>query len=154
MAQTASAMSFKDCEVKYTTDGGTTWTDASGFASVVTVSGGERNSAEAYTFDGDVAIIGKGKRAPLNVTATVIYTEGSTDPFSVLLPYYQAGSSVGLRWTPRGLSSASGEWVYTSTYTGSVFKSLSYPAGEANSANPLTVQVTVLTPSIATSTQA
>lgn len=154
MAQTASAMSFKDCKVEYTTDGSTTWTDASGFASVVTVVGGERASADAYTFDGDVAIIGKGKRAPLTVTATVIYTEGSTDPFSVLLPYYQAGSSVGLRWTPRGLSSATGEWVYTTLYAGSIFKSLSYPAGAANSADPVTVELSVLTPSISTSTTA
>jgi hypothetical protein len=155
MAQTANAMTFKDCTVSYTTDGSTTWTDCSGFANSIAVTGGERASGEAYTFDGDTAILGKGKRAPLTVTMVAIYTEATTtDPAVALLPYYLAGTSVGLRWAPRGNAGATGETLYTTLYTGSVLKNLSYPAGAANSADPTTVELVVLTASIATSTQA
>lgn len=156
MAQTANAMSFKDCTISYTTDGSTTWTDMSGFANSIAISGGERASGEAYTFDGDTAILGKGKRAPLTVTVVAIYTEESTTaPYVALLPYYLAGTSVGLRWAPKGATGVStAEWLYTTLYTNSVFKNLAYPAGAANSADPTTVEIAILTPSISTSTQA
>jgi len=156
MGQTANGMTFKDCTVSYTTDGSTTWTDCSGFANSIAVSGGERASGEAYTFDGDTAIIGKGKRAPLTVTMVAIYTEtGTTDPYVALLPYYLAGTPVGLKWSPKGATGVStAEWVYTTLYSNSVFKNLSYPAGAANSADPTTVEMVLLTASIATSTQA
>jgi hypothetical protein len=156
MAQTANAMTFKDCTVAYTTDGSTTWTDCSGFANSIAVTGGERASGEAYTFDGDTAILGKGKRAPLTVTMVAIYTEESTTaPYVALLPYYLAGTAVGLKWVPKGVSGlATNEWVYTTLYSNSVFKNLAYPAGAANSADPVAVEMVLLTASIATSTQA
>lgn len=153
MAQTASAITFKDCQVWYSTDGSTTWTDCSGFASEVAVTGGERVTGEAYTFDGDTAIIGQAKRGPLSITATMVYTEGATDPTGVLRDYYTAGSSIALRWSPRGLvAGLTGENVYTSAFTYARIKNLGYPAGAANSGDPLVVALDIVTPSITKTT--
>lgn len=154
MAQTASAISFKDCKVEYSTDGSTTWTDCSGFASEVSVSGGERATGEAYTFDGDVPIIGQAKRGPLTISLTMVYTESTAEPTGVIRPYYEAGSSLGLRWSPRGLASGTGENLYTSAFAYSRIKNISYPVGTSDKGDPLVIKLDVITPSIAKSTSA
>jgi hypothetical protein len=148
MAQTANATSFKDNRVEYSTDGSTTWTDCSGFANEVTVSGGERKSGEAYTFDGDTAVLGKGKRAPLTVSATFLYTETTSEPFGVLMPYYEAGSALALRWCPKGLVAGTGELLFTTGFTSSFIKLLGYPVGNADSGDPLVIKLDLLTPSV------
>lgn len=158
MAQTASAITFKDCKVEFSTDGSTTWVDCSGFATEVAIDGGERITANAYTFDGDVAIIGKGKREPVSITATMVYTEGATDAFSQLMPYFEStagSSSISLRWTPKGLiTGTTGENQFTSQYAGSVLKHIEYPNGSAESADPVVIRVVVESPAISRGTSA
>ena len=152
MAQTANAITFKDAKIEYTTNG-TSFVDMSGHASLIEESGGDRKTSEAYTYDGDTAIIGKGKREPRTVTATVIYTEETADPYLTLLPYFDAGSSVGFRWSPKGLiTGTTGEYLYTTQFASSAFKSLSHPAGNPESGEVTVVKAVVITPAVTTST--
>lgn len=152
MAQTTTAISAKDLSVSYTTDG-TTFVDMSGYAGSVSIEGGERMMGEFYTFDGQTAIITTGKIKPLTITVMTVYDETSTGPYPVLLPYWVAGSSVGLRWSPKGLiSGTTGEWVYTSQYAYSKIVNLGYPGGEASSPDAITMEMTIQCATITTST--
>ena len=51
-----------------------TYTDISGYASIVSVPEQTRITGEAYTFEGDIAIIHGGKRQPIPVQVSIIYT--------------------------------------------------------------------------------
>jgi len=143
MAQTANAISLKDCKVEVSTNG-STWTDISGFATSVEVGGGDRQTAEAYTFDGDTAIVASGKREPVEVTVKVVYTEGTSEPFETVCAAYEAGSDFYVRWSPKG--GQAGEFLFTSGK--GIIKSLTYPQGEAGSGDPVLVEFTLVTPSI------
>lgn len=152
MAQMTTAISAKDLSVSYTTDG-TNFTDMSGYAGTVSIEGGERMLGEFYTFDGQTAIITTGKIQPLTITVMVVYDETATAPYPVLLPYWVAGSSVGLKWSPKGLvSGTTGEWVYTSQFAYSKIVTLGYPGGEASSPDAITMEMTVQCATITTST--
>jgi hypothetical protein len=154
MAQTANGISLKDAKTEFSTDG-TNWVDISGWSSEFTIAGGKRKTAEANTFDGDTPIIGKGKRAAITATATIIYTEVTTDPFLTLLPYYLAGSAVALRASPRGLvGGLTGEYQYATTFAGSVLDELLPPAGKADAATPATAKISVTAAGYTTSTSA
>lgn len=152
MAQTTGSLSMKDCSVAYTTDG-TNYNDFSGYAGSVTITGGERTANEFYTFDGVGPIVTLGKQEPLEITVTTIYTEETTGPYLILLPYWNAGSSVGLRWSPRGLvSTTTGELVYTTGFAYSRIRQLGYPSGEANAAEPITMEMVIRASAVTTST--
>lgn len=152
MAQMTTAISAKDLSVAYTTDG-TNFTDFSGYAGTVTIEGGDHMTSEFYTFDGSLPIITLGKIEPMTITVTVLYDETGTGPYLTLLPYWLAGSSVGLRWSPKGLiSGTTSEYVYTTTFANSKIQSLGYPGGEASSAEPITLDMILRVGSISTST--
>ena len=84
MAQTTGAVVFTGALIEYTIDGGTTYTDISGFGKVVTVEGGERNRGEYFTADGDTPILKAGKRTKQTVTVDAVYTVTLTDPYKVI----------------------------------------------------------------------
>lgn len=152
MAQMTTAISAKDLSVAYTTDG-TNFVDFSGYAGTVTIDGGDHMTSEFYTFDGNLPIITLGKIEPIEITVTVAYDEAAAGPYPVLLPYWLAGSSIGLKWSPKGLiSGTTGEWVYTSVFGNSKIMSLGYPGGEASSADPITLDMVIRCGSITTST--
>jgi len=67
MAQTTDYLSGVATKVEISTDGGSAWSDISGSSNVVTPSPQSRMSGEAYTFDGDTALVGFGKREPMDV---------------------------------------------------------------------------------------
>ena len=74
MPQTTGGLSAVNAQVEVSTNG-SAWTDISGSSNKVEPSGGERQSGEAYTHDGDVAIITGGKREPIELTLSFVYTE-------------------------------------------------------------------------------
>lgn len=143
MAQTTGGLSFKEVEVGISTNG-SSWTDTSGFAASVEIGGGDRQTGEVYTFDGDTAIITSGKREPLEVTIKVVYTEGGSDPFEVVRAAYEAGSSLYVRWSPKG--GETGEFMFTSS--AGVVTNAPYPTGEAGSGDPTMIEFTVKVASI------
>lgn len=143
MAQTTSAISFKNCKVEISTNG-TSWTDISGVATGVEVGGGDRQTGEAYTYDGDTAIITTGKREPLEITVKTVYTEGTSEAYETVRAAYEAGTSLYIRWSPRGGSAGNFQFATDAgVVTGAV-----YPVGEAGSGDPVVVGFTVKTPKV------
>lgn len=143
MAQTTAAISFKDVKLEGSPNN-SDWTDYSGFASSVTVDGGERATGVKYTFDGDTAILRSAKRGPLIVTVNIAYTEGAAGPTEVIRAIYEAGSEYYLRFSPKGGDQA--EFLYTTA--AGVVKNPLYPGGEAESPDPTMVDIVLETPSI------
>ncbi len=143
MAQTTGAISFKDVKVEISPDN-SVWTDISGFASTITVDGGERATGVKYTFDGDTAILRSAKRGPLTITTNIAYTEGASDPTEVIRAIYEAGSDFYERWSPKGGDST--EFLYTSD--AGVVKSPLYPSGDAESGDPVMVDFVLETPKV------
>jgi hypothetical protein len=147
MAQTTGGMSASNMYVGYSTNG-TAYTEASGGSNSIQVSGGERTTGAAYTFDGDTAIIKGGKRAPITVTWRGIYSPDADEIFSVAQTAYEAGSAFYLRWSPGG--GDAGDLGYTTTV--GIIKSLTYPGGEVDSGDPILTEVVLECASITEST--
>ncbi len=145
MAQTTEGISFVDAQVEYSTDG-VAFADISGWANTVEPSGGERSSGEAYTADGDIAILTFGKRAPVDIAYNCQFTEGATDPFERLRGYHQTadGAQVVFRWSPAG-GAGTGKIAFTGT--GKITEA-PWLGGDAASADPLSFSATVRTAEI------
>lgn len=147
MAQTTTAMSFAAANIGFSNDG-SSWTDASGYAGMVQVEGGERVTGAAYTADGDTAIIKAGKRGPLTVRARIVYTEAADEGYDDANDAYEAGSAFYLRWSPGG--GASGDLGYTTS--AGYIKQPVYPSGDVESGDPITVEVVLECASVTEST--
>ena len=143
MAQTTAAISFGDCKVEVSPDN-SNWTDISGFSSTVTLDGGERMTGTKFTFDGDTAILRSGKRGTLTATINLAYTEGASDPVEVIRAIYEAGSDYYARWSPKGGDQA--EFLYTTD--AGVVKQPLYPSGDAESPDPVMVDLVLETPAV------
>lgn len=148
MAQTTVGTSFKDAKIETSTNG-TTWTDISGFATSVDLDGGDRQTSEAYTFDGDTAIITKGKREPIEVTVSIVYSEGVSDPQASVVSAYEAGTDLYVRWTPKGATTGNKNYTGKGTVTTNP-----YPKGEADGGDTLLTEFTLITPAITVGTAA
>ena len=98
MAQTTGATTARAATVGVSSDG-SSWTDISGFAMSVTGQSQDRMSGEVYTFDGDTAIIGAGKREPEEIEISYVYTEGGSDPFEVIRAVFENATAYYFRWT-------------------------------------------------------
>ncbi|MDR3572856.1 MAG: hypothetical protein P4L50_03260 [Anaerolineaceae bacterium] len=143
MTQTLSGMSFVNTKIEMSTNG-TIWTDISGFANQIKVDGGDRDTGEAYTFNGDKAIVTAGKRKPTNLKCLAIYTEGLSDPSEILRGCYEAASPIYLRWSPKGGNSGNFQFVSDP----GIVTSEPYPDGEAKTADPIVIDFTIATPGI------
>lgn len=149
MAQTTDQNTFVDAHIEFSDDG-SAWDDISGFSSEIALSGGDRNSGEVYTAEGDTPIIGAGKRTPIDVEVTVVYTEGTADPFETVRALYETdgGGDAYLQWVPRG--DTVGNFMFT---TGKgIITSFMYPNGPVEPGDPQTVKFTLKVPAIAKST--
>lgn len=145
MAQTTNAVTFTGAEIEYTTDGGTTYIDISGFAKVVTVEGGERNSGQYYTADGDTAIIKGGKRVPVTVTYNIAYTAQTADPYDLIRDehFTAGGGDVMLRFSPGG--GATGDFQYVTNVNNHVLKNIIDPQGDVEPGDIITIDIIVET---------
>jgi hypothetical protein len=119
-------------------DDGTNFTDMSGTANAVNVSGFNRQSGEAYSFDGDHPVIGHGKREPLEVEVNMIYTELAAEMFFLTWAEFDAddGHDYWIRWVPKV-----GGSTYT-TDTGILLACLP-PNAEAAPGDPLVASLTL-----------
>lgn len=142
MAQTTDAMSMRDGKLEYSLNG-SSYDEISGEANSVAVSGGERQTGEAYTFEGDVAIITKGKRQPQDVSVNLIYTETAGNPYEDLRTAYEAGNNIWVRWSPAGGNS--GDKTYTAT---GPITSCPPPVGESGSPDAVLITFVVRTPEV------
>lgn len=142
MAQ-ATGISAKDTYVAISTDN-SNWTDISGFASVVEPGGGDRKSGEYYTFDTDVAGLSRGKREPIDLKVSIVYTEGVSDAWATINSAYENNTALYVRWSPKG--NTTGNNRYTSS--AGIVTSCIYPKGEAESADTVLCEATVRVASV------
>ena len=142
MPQTTGGISFVNAKVEYGTASGS-FTDISGWANTVEVSGGDRASGEVYTVDGDTGIVTFGKRAPVDVTYMCVFTEGATDPFEKFRGFHQTadGTQIRLRWSPQG-GAGTGKIAFTGT---GKITAPPWLGGDAASPDPLTFSFTMRT---------
>jgi len=120
---------------------GSTWNDISGVANAVTVSGGDRITGEAFTADGDRPIVLFGKLNPLDVECKIVYSEVTTEAFTLLEPLYVAGTNLRLRWAPGG--NATGNYRYVTDTTN--LTAFGYPGGEVQDGAPILLDMSVKT---------
>jgi hypothetical protein len=145
MAQTTGGMSGV-VGVVQVSNNNSDWSSISGSANTVTPSGFARQSAEAYTFDGDEAIIGKGKREPLELEVGIVYTELDGEAFDLVWDEFDAegGDDLWVRYSPGG--GDTGDWGWTTT-TGTITACLP-PTTEAAGGNVIVGAFTVRCASI------
>jgi len=136
MAQTTGGMSPTNMSV-WTSPDGSTWTDVSGYANSVELDGGERETGNAYTFDGDTAIIKAGKRAPITVTVRGVYTETADEFYDEVVDAYEAGTDFYIRWSPGG--GDAGDLGYTTS--AGIVKNAPYPTGATDDATPVMTEL-------------
>lgn len=105
MAQTTNQVSIACGQLEISTDG-SAWTDISGEAQSISQPEQTRMTGEAYTLDGDYALPGGGKRQPMEITATIIYTEVDAEAYQVTRNRFELTSSCGenfwIRYSPAG----------------------------------------------------
>lgn len=148
MTQTTGATTASVAKLEISSDG-STWTDVSGEAMSIEGMEQTRTSSEAYTFDGDTAIILEGKREPMEITLNVTYTEGASGVFEVVRGLFETyGSRCYIRWSPKG--GQTGEFQFTSS--AGVVSSFIYPQGEAGSADVIPCTFTIRNPKVTKST--
>lgn len=133
-------ISFSNARIEISFDG-TTYTDISGQANQLEVSGGDRQTSDAFIFSQDYPDIITGKREALQVRVNLYYDEANTN-FTNVENAYLNGSLVYLRWSPRG--GASGQFRYDCN---GYIQAFTYPAGQAN-AEPVMAGFTIRTPRV------
>lgn len=132
--QTTDGMSFSDAHFAYQIENDDpSPVDASGFMTSVDFSGYEVQTGEAYTGNGQTAILTAGKTSPAEITVNSIYTEKADDPTDKLWAAKEAKKRVRFLWYPKG--NAQGNWEWASEY--GYLTSVTPPKGEASSADPI-----------------
>lgn len=147
--QTTGAISAVDAELEVSADG-STWVDISGSANKVEVPEQKRATGVAYTFTGDVGIVTPGKREPVEATISGLYTEQNAELFETIRPWFQSGSRVYFRYSPKGIG-ATGRTVFTASNDGStaggvIISALKYPDLDAGSADPVPAMFKLMVP--------
>jgi hypothetical protein len=143
MAQTTGALAAVDCKLEISTNG-SDWTDISGFSNKISPGGQNRMSGEAYTFDGDTAIVGAGKREPVEITVSIVYTEGAAEAFEVVRGQFETagGGALYVRFSPDG--GDVDDFLYTSD-AGEI-TNFNWPEPDAGNADPKLVEFSLKTP--------
>lgn len=149
MTQITGALSAVNAQVDYSANG-SSWTDVSGTYNKVAPGDSVRMSGAQYTFDGDGALVTYGKREPIEITFTFIYTEGASDVYKTLEDLHVAddGTALYLRWVPKGPTV--GNFVYSTGLC--KITNWKRPEVDSASADPLVCEFTVLTAGITRST--
>lgn len=149
MAQTSTTVSGVIARIEISADL-STWRDISGSAQSVQSTDQERASNEAYTLDGDTAIIATGKRQPIDLEFNIVYSDTSTEAYEVARAIFESGdtgSKVYVRWVPTGGSSGAVA-MYRTPITGSpaYITMFRYPAVDAAAPGPIMGMFRVRTP--------
>ena len=128
-------ISFKSALVEYTDDA-STYLDISGFMNTITVTGGDRATADFFSPGNATACLTWGKRASLNVAVNILYTEDDVEVAGVQRIAYEADHELnGYQWQPAG--AGVGNFIYTTSF-GAMLQH-PYPGGDAGSADALQI---------------
>ena len=135
MAQTTAQVSQACSKIEVSFDNCATFTDISGVSQSIEGLEQTRMSGEAYTFDGDYALITTGKREPMEVTVNIVYTETDAEGYEIVREQFEtSGCNVPLcvKYTPRG-AGAGNEAI---TLNGKLI-GFTYPMSDASSGDPI-----------------
>lgn len=149
MAQTSATVSGVIARIEISADL-TIWRNISGSAQSVQSTDQERASNEAYTLDGDTAIIATGKRQPIDLEFNIVYSDTSTEAYEVARAIFESGdtgSKVYVRWVPTGGADVASP-MYRTPITGSpaYITMFRYPAVDAAAPGPIMGMFRVRTP--------
>jgi hypothetical protein len=149
MAQTSGAISGTISRIEISTDL-TVWRDISGTITSVQNTEQSRNSGEAYTMDGDTAIITNGKRTPMELTFNLVYSESATESFEVSRAAFESASTgqpIYIRWVPAGTTTGTVS-LFRTPITGSPARltAVMYPSVDASAGGPVMGSFKVKTP--------
>jgi len=149
MAQTLTAMAAVDATVEVSVDG-TTWIDISGSANTVEPGSQTRMTGVAYVFEGDLGIVTSGKREPMEITVSALYTETAGETFETIRANFEAHTRIYFRYSPKGKGGA-GRAVYTASNNGIVagpviVSEFDWPESAADNADPVASSFTIMTP--------
>ena len=144
MAQTTRGLSGAAGTLSARINSTGTFSDISGSSQSVETVTLTRITGEAYTLEGNYALLTFGKIEPAEVKVNVIYTEATTEATMLLQGSWESDQVVELKWTPAG-SEASAD-----TYTTSAGKitAMDHPALDASSAGPIMCSFTLRVASI------
>lgn len=143
MAQMTGAISAKDAVIEYSTNG-SSWTAISGYGNKLEDTSQARKTGYTYTFDGDTAIITAGKREPLKIKLSFVYSEGGSEPFETLRALFEAATPIYIRWSAK--AAVTGNRRYTSDP--GYISEWPYPSIDAESADAILSQLTFETPKV------
>lgn len=102
MPQTTTAMNTVEAVVEVSTNG-TSWTNISGSTNKVEVSPQTVDSGMAATLEGQYKIVRSGKKNPVEITVTILYTETASEAATILEGQRSvAGNPLYFRYTPGG----------------------------------------------------
>jgi hypothetical protein len=141
---------MRNLKIETSTDGGTTWTDASGATNSITVDGGEREIGTFFDAQNDTPTLGVGKRSELELKVRVKYTEVDDDGFDTFAQAYESGDPIMVRYAPKGAATGARRYTSGAGYV----KTNPYPGGEVESGDPLRCEFSVVVPSLTKSTVA
>jgi len=136
MAQTTGQVPLACGKLEISTDSCVTWTDISGEAQSLGGTEQARMSGEAYTLDGDTALIAGGKREPMELVAAIVYTEVNVEAYDLVRAAFEAtgcGGGFCLRWSPKG-GSAGDDRITTGA---GILVSFTYPPMDASAGGPI-----------------
>ena len=102
MAQATNAMNTVNGQVEISLDAEASFDDISGFANKLVIGELQRQVDDTFTAEGDTGIVKAGKFNPVDITYTVLYTEGASDIFTEIYAAYKAKTEVTVRWSPGG----------------------------------------------------
>jgi hypothetical protein len=141
MTQTNDAISgAKMRKIEFSTNG-SDWNDASGFVATVEPGGGDTQTGSINTADTTRPIVTVGDEAPQTITVTAVYTEGAAEIYRAARTAKAAQTLFALRWSKSGTT---GERQYTTDTTYSFVQTCN-PPGRPGGADPLTIQIVLIT---------
>lgn len=122
------------------------WTDISGKAASVSVDGGEFDVGEIKVFGEDYPQVDVGKPSRITVTVKALYTENASEPYEIIKTAYETFCDHGIcvRWIPLGDTAGNKQFTTVS----GVLLSPVYPAGDASTPDPTTIEFAVTCPKI------
>jgi hypothetical protein len=148
MTQTTGAVANSCAKVEISLNN-STWTDISGVAMSVGGTEQTRIKGEAYTFDGGKAIVKSGKREPMELEFSIIYSETDAEAYQqVRLTFESAACAPNfyVRWSPRG-GNADDEQITSDV---GVLTSFTYPPVDAKEGGPIIAGFKVYVPGVTT----
>ena len=151
MPQTTDAIP-RSCAMVQIASDCVTWTDISGSTQSMSDATQERMIGVAYTLDGDTAIGGAGKREPMVLKFTIVYTENDVEAYDLARAIFEAEGcehQMCVRWSPGG--GDAGDYMIT-TADGSILIGFEYPPVDAATAGPIMTTFTIWAPYVGTET--